>query len=649
MNQLIDSPSPMLAKRKNFIGGTYWAKGVTADQLSELTRDARCADGVLVFGGDFDSGELFFLDGAIAIFSTQPMEEVVADPKRFLSTLDAFDQANLLSVRGEMLEQGKVEKIVDLIGPDERHQTVRVIVTLVEKWDRRFFVGSAMPIWRLDETKIKADAFRLAMERAHEGLAVTDHDGNFVYVNKEHLQLFGYSTPAELLGKSWRTLYGQPEIDIIERVIFPELLQKGYWTGTIEASHKSGAVFTEALTLSLLPGGGIVCNCRDCTKEIEVADQLRRSETTIREFFNALSESVFIRRIGGPYTFVNDAACRALGVGASELLGKHELSMLPPAVLERFRSADEELMFDSQKRQQDFDVNVEINGRSYIVAAKKFCIQPDSQGKFSHVCTIVADVTERRRLEATERQVAERRREYMQMQREFISMVSHEFRTPLTAIQGTHYLLSKKLNVDSKPDSDDLKRMLNLQERALTTLKELVDQVLLLNRIEHMTTDTEPVPTNLREFLSRVVEGFNLSMEGDRVVLESELPRDWAPAFNEGLMRAALENLISNGLKYSPVDSRVRVLARQNQAGWSLEVIDQGRGIPAEQHAKLFAPFFRASNVGSVPGTGLGLTIVKRVVDFHSGKVAFASAAGSGTTFTLTFPAPSSPAPISTP
>ena len=639
----------MLAKRKNSVGGTFLAKAITADQLGELTREARCADGVVVFGGDFDTGELLYLDGAIGVFSSQPPPELFADPRRFLSTLNAFDQANLLSLQNEMLEHGKAEKIVDLGGPDERQQTIRVTVTLVEKWDRRFFVGSATPIWRLDEAELKADAFRLALERAREGLAVTDHDGNYVYLNKEHLQLFGYSTPAELIGRSWRTLYRQAEIDFIEREVFPELLQKGYWTGTIPARHKSGSVFTEGLTLSLLPGGGIVCNCRDRTKEIEVADQLRRSETTIREFLNALSESVFIRRIGGPYTFVNEAACRAVGVEASDLLGKHELSMFPPSVLARFHRADEELMLDGQNRQQDFDVNVEMNGRAYIVAVKKFCIQPDSLGKFTHVCTIVADVTERRRLEAAERHVTERRREYVQMQREFISMVSHEFRTPLTAIQGTHYLLSKKLNVDSKPEGDDLKRMLNLQERALTTLKELVDQVLLLNRIEHMITDTEPVATNLREFLSKVVECFNLSMGGDRVVLDCEFPEDWAPAFNDGLMRAALENLISNGLKYSAAQSQVRVRGTRNQDEWSLEVSDQGRGIPAEQHAKLFAPFFRASNVGTVPGTGLGLTIVKRVVDFHGGRVAFASAAGSGTTFTLTFPAHSSAAPISIP
>ena len=80
---------------------------------------------------------------------------------------------------------------------------------------------------------MKVDAFRLAVDRAHEGLAVTNRDGNFVYLNREHLRLFGYSKPAELIGKSWRNLYAEAEAEaeMIERTVFPELFAEGLWTG----------------------------------------------------------------------------------------------------------------------------------------------------------------------------------------------------------------------------------------------------------------------------------------------------------------------------------------------------------------------------------------------------------------------------------
>ena len=224
------------------------------------------------------------------------------------------------------------------------------------------------------------------------------------------------------------------------------------------------------------------------------------------------------------------------------------------------------------------------------------------------------------------------------MRREFNAMASHEFRSPLTAMVGTNYLLSKKLDADQRPAGDDVARLLDLQSRALTTVKELVDQVMLLNRIEHMNADWDTVPTKLEQFLVGIVADFNATLGEPQVVFNSDLSLDFSPAFDVTLMRAALENLISNGLKYSPARSPIDVRALESGEDWVLEVQDRGRGIPAEHRAKLFTPFLRASNVGGVPGTGLGLTIVKRVADFHGGKVACASEEGRGTTFTLTFP-----------
>jgi signal transduction histidine kinase len=217
-------------------------------------------------------------------------------------------------------------------------------------------------------------------------------------------------------------------------------------------------------------------------------------------------------------------------------------------------------------------------------------------------------------------------------------MVSHEFRTPLTSIQGVHYLLGKKAEALPSNLRDEHKRLLGMQELALGTLKELVDQVLLLNRIEHMSTDTVPRMVALEEFVRRIVTNLNISLADERIRLEVNLPHDYTAALDEGQIRAALENLISNALKYSPEQAPVEVQVAAVGESWRVSVIDRGRGIPAADHGKLFQPFHRASNVGRVPGTGLGLTIIRRVVDFHLGTLDFASEVGVGTSFTLTFP-----------
>jgi len=252
------------------------------------------------------------------------------------------------------------------------------------------------------------------------------------------------------------------------------------------------------------------------------------------------------------------------------------------------------------------------------------------------------------RLEHEARGLSERRREFLEVQRVFISMVSHEFRTPLTTIQGTQYLLKSLLKEPAIPVgsvAEKTEKWLGLQASALGTLNKLVDQVLVLNRIEHMTGEAsfELIPPG--ELLKAAVDRINNSMADPRVVLRIDVPPGFTASMDPGLVEAAAENLISNGLKYSGPDKTVQVRIYAESGGWAFEVADQGRGIPPGDQANLYHPFFRAGNVGTIPGTGLGLAIVRRAVDFHGGQIGFRSEENVGTTFNLRFPVAARPPP----
>ena len=167
-----------------------------------------------------------------------------------------------------------------------------------------------------------------------------------------------------------------------------------------------------------------------------------------------------------------------------------------------------------------------------------------------------------------------------------------------------------------------------------------MDQVLQLNRIDHnASTLRELPPGNVQAVIAKVIGMFNESMLEARVEFTSTVSADFTVPLDEAMMRAAVENLVSNGLKYSPADRKVRVELAGSPAAWEIVVVDEGRGMPEAEQAKLFQPFFRASNTGTVAGTGLGLTIVQRVVDRHGGRVDFRSREGAGTTVRLSFPA----------
>lgn len=217
--------------------------------------------------------------------------------------------------------------------------------------------------------------------------------------------------------------------------------------------------------------------------------------------------------------------------------------------------------------------------------------------------------------------------------REFLSMVSHEFRTPLAALEGTQFLLRQRLKDHADPR---IGRHLDAQERCLAVLRDLVDHILVINRLQSGTLAPALRPVRVASFLRDIVDRINAAWERPRVVFTART--DCELDLDEHLFRAAVDNLISNALKFSDEGQRVDLACAQLENGLEVVVMDRGRGIPAEDQKRVFSPFARASNVGSVPGLGLGLTIVRHAMEQHGGSLQLDSVEGVGSCFVLRFP-----------
>jgi signal transduction histidine kinase len=157
--------------------------------------------------------------------------------------------------------------------------------------------------------------------------------------------------------------------------------------------------------------------------------------------------------------------------------------------------------------------------------------------------------------------------------------------------------------------------------------------VLLLGRVEAGRMECRPLEMNLAEFCSRLVDE-QLSATHRKCPIELQLDGvDGAATGDEALLRHIFTNLLSNAVKYSPAGRKVRFSVRRSGYDALFEICDQGIGIPAEDQPRLFEAFHRGRNVGNIPGTGLGLVIVKRCADLHGASLELVSAPGSGTTF----------------
>ena len=249
--------------------------------------------------------------------------------------------------------------------------------------------------------------------------------------------------------------------------------------------------------------------------------------------------------------------------------------------------------------------------------------------EFSGHLLILLDITaEREALRQSEQAVALRDR--------FISIASHELKTPLTSIKGAAQLLLR-LHTAGQLDLDRAVRSLETIDAQAARIRLLVDDLLDVSRMQAGRMELRPEPADLAALVAGVVATLpEASRARVRLDLPPSLPGVWDPLRLEQVVL----NLLDNALKYSPPDEPVEVrLARQGDAA-VLTVTDHGAGIPATDLPALFRPFSRASNAAAldVSGLGLGLFITRQIVEGHGGDIAVASAEGEGTTITVRVP-----------
>ncbi|MFP4324312.1 MAG: ATP-binding protein, partial [Anaerolineales bacterium] len=291
----------------------------------------------------------------------------------------------------------------------------------------------------------------------------------------------------------------------------------------------------------------------------------------------------------------------------------------------------------------DFDEEyriIRVDGQILWIRDRNYPIY-DDHGQLYRRVSIVEDITERKAAIAARRetealqQALQREKELRQMKSRFFSMVTHDFRNPLSAIQ-----MSVEMLRDYADRLSPERRQQKLDNISLyiRRLDDLLEDVLMLSRVEAISEDYQPQLGSLRDFVSEICAEVRESYGNGHTIECRVAQPDLVIPFDAHLLRRALLNLLSNAVKYSPPGTTVVCEAsRQDYAG-IVRVIDQGIGIPPEEQPFLFEPFHRASNVGAVSGTGLGLAIVKQVIELHRGEISVHSIPEQGSTFEVRLP-----------
>jgi PAS domain S-box-containing protein len=484
--------------------------------------------------------------------------------------------------------------------------------------------------------------YRGIVESQIDLVCLYDTTPRLLFVNDAYCHHFGRSRE-ELIGKSFLDLVDSDQHEAILQRLADCQIDPKPRVAEVRTTLSDGRVaWIEWVDFGIRDADGQVSMIqavgRDITRTILAEAELWRQEEYYRLLFENNPMPAWVYDLKSQQILsVNKAAIEHYQYSEEEFLSLLAIDLQSPemrtAMLELLATPNLGSVIGREWRHRKKD------GTIFPVEVSSHPI-PMSEGERRLV--LARDISERKQLEderirtrALELAI-EKDRELMQLKERFISIVSHEFRTPLTVIKTFTDLLRRyyeRLTADSIQEKLD---GIAYQVKRMTMLME---DVLTLSRGQNGQLPFHPELTELYHFCRDTVEHVRIADQGKHLfVIENRLSPGLKTRVDRRLLEHVLVNLLSNAAKYSPVGRHILLKLEQSMQGVHVIVQDEGMGISETDLNHLFEPFYRSDAVSKIDGTGLGLAIVKQSVEAHGGVIECESRLGVGTTFTVTLP-----------
>jgi PAS domain S-box-containing protein len=370
---------------------------------------------------------------------------------------------------------------------------------------------------------------------------------------------------------------------------------------------------------------------RSAIEQAQLRQQLERSETRFQRLVESNVIGIFISDLQGNLMYANDAFLQMLGYEKEDIQrGKLRWSeLVPPEYALANQQAVQQLQESGSFAPFEKEYWHKDGSRVPVLLGGALLEEEEEKA-----IAFVIDISDRKAAEQNMRKALEKQKELNELKSHFVSMVSHEFRNPLTTISGGAQMLlyyADRLNEEKKQNI--IQHIYNAVKKML----ELLEDVLIIARSGSGKLKLEPLSLDLEVFCRELSEELRMGV-GAKHEIEFVYQGQKNAKLDRKLLRYILTNILSNAFKYSPDGSPVRFEVQCQPQEVLFRIQDRGVGIPQRDRPKLFESFQRASNVGTVPGTGLGLAIAKQCLDLHGGWIAIDSELGVGTTVAIALP-----------
>ena len=491
-----------------------------------------------------------------------------------------------------------------------------------------------------------SNIFNLLSEGVSEGIIVVNTQQEIVATNSSAEDMFGYDKN-ELLGMPLDTLiphryHKSHDVHVNHVVEKSEKRQMGHGRD-IHGMRKNGEEFPVEAGLNPfeLYGSTYVM-----ALVIDITERKKRDQELghwAKIFDESLNEIYVFDAVLFRFTKVNKAAQRNMGYSMEEFKELTPIAIKPDYTVAQFKKLIAPLQ-QGQKGKITFETTHQRkDGSTYPVEVH---LQLSTMGEDSVFVAIIIDITERKnytkKLEKTvkerTKQLTEalaKEKELNELKTRFLSLVSHEFKTPLSSILTSITLLGKYTQTEQQEKRD--KHVTTIRNK-VKYLDTILNDFLSVERLESGKINYNLEQFPLSKVVNEVLYDANMLLKAGQKIRYPENIDDLVIKFDEKTLELVLSNLIHNAIKYSPEDSTIDVMVKNGAANIQLQVIDEGIGIPLEEQKHIFDRYFRARNALLTQGTGIGLNIAKQHLENLGASLTFKSEENKGSVFTIHIP-----------
>jgi|GEM_PF-1301094 len=468
-------------------------------------------------------------------------------------------------------------------------------------------------------------------------LIVADQCRNIIMCSSSLKRMYGYEAN-EVINRKTDLLYS----DNLEQEdsAIDALKREGFYVGYATGKRKDGKTIPlEVITGNLHGYGGTVSLLHDITMRKQLEDELIIKDRAI----DSSASGIGIADSEGHLTYANQSFLKMLGYDEKEVLGNHILKFCQKEeevteVMEEL--SDEGWVGELRARRKDGSL-IDISVSASIVK--------DKGDNPVSVMVSLLDISERKRYEKSLIKTTEELKRLDQIKSDFISTASHELRTPLASIKNAvDLILSRKTG----EITDAQEKFLSMAQRNVNRLNALTNDLLDISRIEAGKIQLNYTEVDIKNIIENVIYTFRSLANEKSISLKTNIAPDLPPIYADAFrIEQVLINLVNNAIKFTPDRGTITVDAHQVDGASDMSeriegfletsVTDTGAGIPEEHVKHLFERFYQVESSLSIkrqPGTGLGLTISKGLVEAHGGKIQYESKKGRGSTFSFTLP-----------